>query len=100
MGGCITDSQTQVGVGLLQDPVRVKVGGGQVLSPADDGVDLLRQFFGFLFELLMLLHTPQTVSRSGEDHLGSRRVQQQQQQQLYLEKLPAGSQVVASGGAV
>lgn len=57
------DSQTQVGVGLLQDLLRVEMIGRQVLSPAHDGVDLLGQFLGLLLQLLMLLHTPPTVSR-------------------------------------
>lgn len=59
----IADSQTQVGVGLLEDLLRVEMIGGEVLSPAHDGVDLLGQLLGLLLQLLMLLHTPQTVSR-------------------------------------
>lgn len=51
------NSQRQVGVGLLQDPLGVEVVGGEVFGPADDGVDLLRQLLGLLLQLLMLLHT-------------------------------------------
>lgn len=51
------DSQSEVSVGLLEDPVRVKVVGGEVFGPANDGVDLLRQLLGLLLQLLMLLHT-------------------------------------------
>lgn len=51
------DSQSEVSVCLLEDPVRVKVFGGEVFGPADDGVDLLRQLLGLLLQLLMLLHT-------------------------------------------
>lgn len=51
----MSDSQTEVSVGLLEDPLRVEVIGGEVFGPADDGVDLLRQLLGLLLQLLMLL---------------------------------------------
>ena len=56
-GSVSENSQRQVGVGLLEDPLGVEVIGGEMFGPADDGVDLLRQLLGLLFQLLMLLHT-------------------------------------------
>ncbi len=51
------DSQSEVSVGLLEDPLWVEVIGSEVFGPADDGVDLLRQLLGLLLQLLVLLHT-------------------------------------------
>lgn len=49
-------SQSEVGLRLPEDPLGVKVGGGEQLGPAHDGVDLLRQVLGLLLQLLMLLY--------------------------------------------
>lgn len=50
------DLQSEVGISVLEDPLRVEVIGGEVFGPADDGVDLLRQLLGLLLQLLMFLH--------------------------------------------
>lgn len=47
--------QFEVSVCLPEDPLRVKVVGGEVFGPADDGADLLCQLLGLLLQLLMLL---------------------------------------------
>lgn len=51
------DSQSEVSVGLPEDPLGVEVIGGEVFGPADDGVDLLGQLLGLQLQLLVLLHT-------------------------------------------
>jgi len=51
------DLQSEVGVGLPEDPLGVEVIGGKAFGPADDGVDLLRQLLGLLLQLPMLLYT-------------------------------------------
>lgn len=48
--------QSEIGVCLLEDPLRVKVVGSEVFGPAHNRVDLLCQFLGLLLQLLMLLH--------------------------------------------
>lgn len=91
--------QSEIGVCLLEDPLRVKVVGSEVFGPAHNRVDLLCQFLGLLLQLLMLLHE-HTHTKYSLILTVKPRVIKSMQACPHLQQLSTGAQVVTFGSIV